>query len=319
MEANVHFPTDLNLLWDALRKCCDLVGKLEDFPGFRKLQFWYNKLKRTYLQASEIHRLKGRDYPERLGKATTKYLKAARKFLPKVKMGIESYIPGMDMLTTIRLQALQVFYDWAIKHVDLVERRIVKGEKIPHKEKVFSLFEPHVEWLQKNKPNKQVTIGHNALVTTDQFGYVVDWKVLEKETDKQTTIELGDRLKERFKKGYHLKSISFDRGFYSGPGEKHLEGIFDEVAMPKPRPKSAKREEKEMQPDFIALRKKHSAVESNINELHHSGARRVPDRTIKGFKKYVGLAILAHNLKRLGRSVIELEALPTVKCHKRAA
>jgi len=39
------------------------------------------------------------------------------------------------------------------KHIDLVERRVLQGEKIPHEEKMFSIFEPDVEWLQKGKPN----------------------------------------------------------------------------------------------------------------------------------------------------------------------
>jgi len=41
LETDVHFPTDLNLLWDAGRKCVDLVVKYRDqlgyaLPGWRK-------------------------------------------------------------------------------------------------------------------------------------------------------------------------------------------------------------------------------------------------------------------------------------------
>ena len=33
VETNVHFPTDYNLLWDCVRKCIDMVGKvLEKYP-----------------------------------------------------------------------------------------------------------------------------------------------------------------------------------------------------------------------------------------------------------------------------------------------
>ncbi|MFT6361023.1 MAG: hypothetical protein ACJAYJ_005268 [Saprospiraceae bacterium] len=60
-------------------------------------------------------------------------------------------------------------------------------------------------------------------------------------------------------------------------------------------------------------------MESNINELEQSGADKVPDKGIDGFKKYVGWSILAHNLKRLGRLVIEREVLSTVKCYRQAA
>ncbi len=37
------------------------------------------------------------------------------------------------------------------KHLDLVERRLLNEETIPSHEKVFSLFEPHTEWIQKGK------------------------------------------------------------------------------------------------------------------------------------------------------------------------
>jgi hypothetical protein len=46
----VHFPTDLNLLWDAGRKCVDLIEKYRDqfgyaLPGWRKAKDWRRQLK----------------------------------------------------------------------------------------------------------------------------------------------------------------------------------------------------------------------------------------------------------------------------------
>ena len=41
LETNVHFPTDLNLLWDSLRKCLDMVAKLQKISllkGWRKIK-----------------------------------------------------------------------------------------------------------------------------------------------------------------------------------------------------------------------------------------------------------------------------------------
>lgn len=41
LETNVHFPTDLNLLWDSLRKCLDMIGKLQEITslkGWRKIK-----------------------------------------------------------------------------------------------------------------------------------------------------------------------------------------------------------------------------------------------------------------------------------------
>ena len=89
--------------------------------------------------------------------------------------------------------------------------------------------------------------------------------------------------------------------------------------MPKPGKKTQSRQSEESVEEFIELRRAHSAVESNINELEQSGADKVPDKGLHGFKKYVGWSVLAHNLKRLGKLVIEMEVLPTVKSYKTAA
>jgi len=39
-----------------------------------------------------------------------------------------------------------------VKHIDLVDTRIIKGQTIGHDEKLFSIFETFTEWLtKKNK------------------------------------------------------------------------------------------------------------------------------------------------------------------------
>jgi hypothetical protein len=50
LETDVHFPTDLNLLWDAGRKCVDLIEKYRGqfgyaLPGWRKAKEWRRQLK----------------------------------------------------------------------------------------------------------------------------------------------------------------------------------------------------------------------------------------------------------------------------------
>jgi hypothetical protein len=44
---------------------------------------------------------------------------------------------------------LSGYYKYLKKFTDQLDRRILHGEKIPHIEKVFSIFEPEVEWEQK--------------------------------------------------------------------------------------------------------------------------------------------------------------------------
>src|SRR3989337_4442628 len=99
------------------------------------------------------------------------------------------------------------------KHIDLAERMVIRGEQIPVGEKGYSLFEPHTEWLYKGKSNKGVELWRNILVASDQWGFIMDHLVVEKQADVSLAIPLADRLLSRYGEGI-IKSISFDKGFY---------------------------------------------------------------------------------------------------------
>lgn len=316
VESNIHFPTDINLLWDSARKCLDtvelLLGKWT-ISGWRKHSYWRKEVKRHYRRTANIHQKKGKNYKERLVKSTEGYLQRSKELSNRVEQSIKDLeeVPNIEVI--FLSEALKYYHEMLEKHIDLVERRILKGEQIPHGEKVFSIFEPHVEWIQKGKAHRKVELGHNTLITTDQFHFIVDHEVLVGQGDGVQPIPLAGRLKDRFgDPDYKLQSISFDRGFYSALSKAALQKLFEQVIMPKKGKKTLEQEEEETAKTFVSLRKKHSAVESNINELEHSGANRVPDKGLDGFKKYVALGVLAYNLKRLGKLVMEQDLLPTV-------
>ena len=55
---------------------------------------------------------------------------------------------------------LQGFIEHAQRQVDRVSWRLLDGEKIPHQEKVFSIFEPHIRWIVKGKAGGLAGAGH---------------------------------------------------------------------------------------------------------------------------------------------------------------
>jgi len=306
VESNIHFPTDINLLWDSLRKCLAVtrsINSVVSVSGCRKIDYLCKKGKRLYRKTSNIHQRKGANYHSRLRDATTDYLKFCKKIESKMTEILTLILVSNEWKIWVLSEQLKYYKQMLSKHIDLLERRIIKGEAIPHCEKVFSIFEPHVEWINKGKHHNKIDIGHNVLVTTDQFHFIIDYKVMMAESDSAQPIQLAQRLKNNFKDNYSFHSISFDRGFYSALSKKALEKVFKLVFMPRKgaKGKPNKKENREL----VILANKHSAVESNINELEHSGADKVPDKGLSGFKKYVGLAVLAYNIKRLGRIVID--------------
>ena len=54
--ANVHFPTDMNLLWDSARKRIDITGWFRDnekVTGWRKEKLWKREIKKIFRSSSK--------------------------------------------------------------------------------------------------------------------------------------------------------------------------------------------------------------------------------------------------------------------------
>jgi len=102
-----------------------------------------------------------------------------------------------------------------------------------------------------------------------------------------------------------VQSISFDRGFSSYANKMYLYPLVNKLNMPKKGKKNKEETKEESTKEFVRLRKKHAAVESNINCLEHHGLNRCPDKGIDGFTRYVGVGILAYNLHKIGNFIIK--------------
>lgn len=187
-----------------------------------------------------------------------------------------------------------------IKHIDLLERRVIKGEQIPHSEKMFSIFETYTEFIKKGKSRPNVELGKKASITTDQFHLIVDYQVMENQSDSEIVPELVHRMHEK----YRLASWSFDKGYWHKNTKLLLSERVEYVVLRKKGKCNKQEQIEEHKPLFKKLRNKHSAVESNINELEHRGLDRCPDRGFRNFKRYVGLAVCAYNLRKIGAELI---------------
>lgn len=307
LETNVHVPTDLNLLWDACRKCLVLLPRLaqqQGQPGWRKAHTWRTQLKILLRVCGTIHHGGGAKKRERLNTAVTAYLQKAYALEKKVFASLlDLRAQTLTLVEQSLLAEVEYFHEMLIKHLDLIERRVLKGEMIPHADTLFSLFEPHTEWINKGKVSPAVELGHKVLVTTDQYGLVLDYKVMDQSSDVKETLPLADRLLTRFGEG-HLQSLSVDKGFSAQQDRELLELYIPEVIMPKKGRRSQADQARETHKTFQRLHRQHSAIESEINALEHHGLNRCPDKGWPGFQRYVGFGILAYNLHKLGHRLL---------------
>ncbi len=304
VETDVHFPTDYNLLWDSARKCIDTVEKLQ-VAGWRKSKDWRRALKSLMRTVGQTSSSGGKNKEERLQAAVANYLKKASVLERKVAQLLASPPPERTstLMGMARLQALDYYNQMLAKHIDLVERRLIKKETIPHSEKVFSIFQPYTEMIKKGKLHPNIEFGKKLFVTSDQYHLILDWQIGEQQADNALTLTIAQRLSKK----YPIQSLSVDRGFSDQEDKALLEGFIPEVIMPKKGKRNREEQAAESAPAFKKLKNQHSAIESNINELEHRGLDRCPDRSRRGFNRYVGLSITAYNLHKIGRKLIQLE------------
>jgi hypothetical protein len=242
---------------------------------------------------------KTKNRQHRIEQATRDYLDTAVKLSEKIRGS--KPLDSTDTSGNTMSLHLHYYLQMLEKHIDLVDRRLLKGETIPHEEKIFSIFEPWVEWICKGKAHKPVELGKRTCMATDQWHFVVDWWVADHKQDNQLLLPAIDRIRQN----YQISSCSCDKGFFSKIDVQIME-LFDiKVFIPKKGKRSISELQKESDPEFIKARHRHSAVESNINELEHRGLDRCPDKGIKGMHRYVGLAVIAYNLRRIGHILLE--------------
>lgn len=208
------------------------------------------------------------------------------------------------------LQEIEKYMSYVVKQMDLIERRVIKGEVIPHHEKIFSVFEDYTEWISKGKAGISQEFGIRVAIVEDQYQFILHHKVMQGLTDDKITMPITAETMEKFPS---LTICSYDKGFYTPTNKTDLQKTLVQVVMPKKGKLSSKEKEEEYAEDFVKIRHQHSAVESAIGALDHRGLDKCPDHGIDGFKKYVALGILARNIQNLGNILIQKE----IKLHKR--
>ena len=317
LETDVHYPTDINLLFDAIRKAITLIARVSSTAGqtswrqskhnIRTIKKLFNKVRKLKRSTSNNPKKKA-EKEQQIIRAHQKYIELVLFYLKKIETTLNT-IRIENFIEYLKIQEIEKYIIHAYRQIDQIYRRVVLGETIPHHEKVFSIFEEHTEWISKGKAGVPQELGLRVCILEDQFGFIVHHHVMEKQTDDQVAVTMVESARQKFP---NITSCSFDKGFYTPANRTELRKILEKVILPKKGRLSHQDKELEHSEQFIASKKQHSAVESAIHSLENHGLDRCLDHGIDGFKRYVALAVLARNIEKLG-SLIQKKQLKRLK------
>ena len=133
VETDVHYPTDVNLLWDAMRCLLGELGRAarkHHIGGWRQWRHLTQEVKKCFNKVRSTRRAKSR--PDRV----EAYLERCCHLVGRAEeSGKELEQAGVAQSITV-----QSLIAHARRQMDQVERRLLKSETIAHDEKVFFDF-----------------------------------------------------------------------------------------------------------------------------------------------------------------------------------
>lgn len=328
VETNVHFPTDINLLLDAMRKVITLTSELcedRNMSNWRQSKYNLRHIKRLMRSAQNAKRHNSKDVEKRkqceskIKAAHQEYIAASNQYIIKSEETLK-LLDCPSFKEIFKIEEIRRFIDHGKRQIDQIQRRVLFGEAIPHDEKVFSLFKPYTEWVSKGKAGTPVELGVKVCILEDENQFILHHSVMEKQTDDQVAIAMVEGTEKNFGK---LSSVSFDKGFHSKNNQETLKEKLELLVLPRKGKLSKAAQEMESEESFRKARRQHSAVESAINALEVHGLDKCPDYGIGNFKRYVALAVVGRNIQRIGVILKTKEAQKIKKqknrIHKRHA
>ena len=292
VETDVHYPTDVSLLWDAMRCVLRETGRAagdQAVGGWRQWRHLSKEVRKLFNQVRSTRRAKR--HPERV-----------EAYLARCRALVERAVETLDELRDkgveeTTCQSIQGFIAHAQRQLGQVERRLLRGETIAHAEKVFSVFEEHTRWVSKGKAGTPVELGVPVALIEDQHQFILHHKILWEGEDVDVAAPMVSEAQALYPE---LRACSFDRGFHSPDNRIKLDALLDLNALPRKGYLSRADREREAEEPFAAARRAHPAIESAINGLEHRGLDRVRSHGADGFARTVALSVLAANLHRIG-------------------
>jgi len=211
MKKNIHYPTDANLLLDGIRKIihlCAALANLVPLSGWRQHAYLITKARRMKRAIDKVVRSK--DKESAAGRLQDSYRPLIDYAQRIVERALDSYAqlkafnmlapPQVGRLSEALRSELQYFLGATEYMIDLAARRVLEEQKIPHAEKVFSLFEPDTELINRGKVPYPIEFGHRVLMVEDSAGFILKARVMEPgQTDEKTPVALMRSYRDGFK------------------------------------------------------------------------------------------------------------------------
>ena len=291
MESNIHYPTDSSLLWDTWRVATRLLRRAREIsPQSVPHRFHTRKIKKLYLDITRYSKSRSakrqqqvRAWFRMLIERVEWIVAMAGDFCEKFRSSSHFELAAVALELHSFLRSMQ-------KVVAVARRVQVAGERVPASEKVFSIFEPHTELIQRGRREKPVEFGHKVLLCETAEKFITDYEVYPQQ---RPDCDLTEPVIERHEKlfGERPAVLAADKGFCPEKSKfEELAKLVENLAIPR-------RMQDFMDKVLAHCQAFRAGIEGTISGLKRAFRWfRCFFRGFKGFARNVGLGVFCHNL-----------------------
>jgi IS5 family transposase len=312
VETDIHFPTDSGLVGDGVRVVSRLLRRAraalgEVAAGLKEaFRSRVRTMRRLSQQLHRIARRKGDEGRAALKAAYGRLVAVAKRTAAQGRRVLRALRGQGDDPAARRLSArLEEVLPRLKRAVIQAQRRVLKDDPVPSSEKLVSLFEPHTQVIPRFKAGKPAEFGRKLRLDEVEGGIITGYAVLER-GGGQDQPHLGPALSNHERQfGRPPRLLAADRGMASAENERLAQELgVRHVALPHVGKAPPDRRAEERGRRFRAAYRFRAGIEGRIHALKRDyGLRRCRYRGERGFGRWVGWGVLAHNLAQVAGAV----------------
>jgi IS5 family transposase len=319
VKANIHYPVDWVLLRDATRTLMKAITLIRNEGLRHRMDEPAQFIRRMNILAMQMtHTWNEKDST----KQRKKVLRKMDKLIGCVARHAKRYRVLLDEQWE-QTQWTRGEAEYILRRLDNVlsqlpaareqaRKRILQGQLVPSKDKILSLYDPHVQVIVRHKAGAEVEFGNTLLVGESFQGVIIDWELFKEvaPSDARLVGRSVKRIEEKLQ--VHVGAVGADRGFDSQSNQQWLkeQKTYNAIC-----PRSLQElQERKKSWKFSRLQRRRSQCEGRIGIVKNNFLGR-PLRS-KGFASRelaVCWAVLTHNLwviARLPQRKVRTKATP---------
>src|SRR3954469_2877681 len=307
VETEIHYPTDSGLMGHGVRVVSRLLRRARSVLGeaATRLAGAFRSRVRTVRRLSQqLHRIarrKGEQGREALKAAYTKLIETAERTGAQGKRVLEALKRSGEEGAERLASRFGEFLPRLTQGIDQARRRVLRGESVPAKDKLLSLFEPHTQVIPRFKAGKPVEFGRKIRLDEVEGGIISGYAIPERGGGQAQPYLKDSLAAHRRHFGRAPDLLAADRGMASAENEElAVQAGVKQVALPRVGKASPERVELEKGRRFRRGYRFRAGIEGRIHSLRRDfGLKRCRYHGKSGMGRWVGWGIVTHNLSKI--------------------